>query len=173
VRTCTALVLGTATLAALTTLAVASTAHGPETAMPATQLAPLMQGAATSGRAASASARVARVVPLPRSLVGKQLAWLLAEFNDGSATLTGSELREHLGKHFLTVAPPHEVIRFLRHANEVDGSVDLVGFAGRPTTRSATAIVTTSTGRRYRVRLVVEGRSRLIDSLDIDAQPEA
>ena len=79
VRTSAALVLGVATLAAMTALAVASTTQGPATAIPREQLAPLMQGSAPSGRPSAASVTRPRTVPAPQSIAGTQLSGLLAD----------------------------------------------------------------------------------------------
>jgi hypothetical protein len=169
-RTCLALGLSAAIVAAMTALAVASTTEGPELAIPATSLAPLMEGQSSTTRA-DGSRRAAHHAPIPHSPVGEQLSWLVGEFNGGSATITEAELELHLSTHFLMVVPARGIVLFLRRASDLRGSADLVGFVGHPTPLSATALVETPTHRRYLVRLSVEGRSHhLITSVSIDAQ---
>jgi hypothetical protein len=168
-RSCAAIGLGAAILAAMTTLAVASTTRGPRTAIPANALAPLMQGVTPSVRAEHA--RVARrTVAIPHTFAGEQLAWLLGELNGGSATLTASESRSHFGQRFLAVVPPQGVVRFLRGAGDAHGPVTLVGFAGETASLSLAALVETRAHRSYRVRISVQGRSHhLITGVSIDA----
>jgi hypothetical protein len=172
-RTCVAFGLAAAILAAMTTLAIASTTRGPSSAIPARALAQMLHGTtATSPRGNSPI--VPTRVAVPQSLVGRQLAWLLAEVNGGSVTLTRSELKTHFGSRFLNTVPPKEIVQFLRRASDVHGPISLTGFAGRPSAVSATALITTQAKRSFRIRLSVEGRSHhLITSLSIDVPMRA
>ncbi len=169
-RACATFGLGTVMTAAMTTLAVASSKAGPEHAVPAAVRAQLVQDTQSAGRA-DVTQQPPLGVEVPHSLVGTQLTWLLSEFNGGSATITSGELRAHLSTHFLRVVPPRAIVGFLRRASDLRGSAVVVGFVGRRSTRTATAIVATPDDGRYVVRLTVEGRSpHLITSLSIDAQ---
>jgi hypothetical protein len=163
-----AVALAGAVLAAMTALAVASTTRGPVSAIPAKALASLTPDASTTIRIDKAS-RMGRHIEIPHSLVGSQLAWLLAEFNGGSATLTQEELKAHLDEHFLLVVPASEVIQFLRRANDLHGPINLIGFAGRPSATATTALIETQAHLRYHLHLAVEA-DHLIKALSIHEQ---
>lgn len=170
-RTCVTLVLGAALATAMTTLAVASSTTSPGQALPAAARAQLLPEArpATSARTTRRAAHGTRI---PRSPVGKQLSWLLAEFNGGSATITAAELRAHFSTHFLTVLPANAVILYLRGADDLHGSAVVAGFVGQLSAHRAGALVETPGHARYVVQLRVAGSSHhRISSLSIDEQP--
>jgi hypothetical protein len=167
-RVLAALALGAVIASAMTTLALASQTAGPGDALPAAARARLLRQA---GSAHTATPRPAHALAIPHTLVGTQLAWLLGEFNGGSATITEAELRSHFSTRFLSVVSAPEIIRFLRRSSNLEGSAIVTGFRGGPSPRSTTALIQAPAHRRYVVRVAVEGRSRhLITSLDIEAE---
>src|SRR5688500_12648373 len=102
---------------------------------------------------------------LPATGLGRQLAWVLDQLAGGAATLTETEVRQHLSAEFLTlVMPPEAVIGALQATLAEQGPQRFVGFSYPPREREALAIVENATGHRGAVPIGVgAGRPALIE----------
>jgi len=110
---------------------------------------------------------------LPATPLGQQLQWVLAQLGGDAATLTETEVREHLSAEFLTlVMPPEAVIGALQGTLAEQGPQHLVGFAYPPREREALAIVANAAGRRGAIPIGVSaGRPALIEALGGENAP--
>jgi hypothetical protein len=169
-RTCAALALAAALLAAMTTFAIASSTTGPRQALPAAARAHLSQPTTPAAGAGHSAALSPDAVEIPRTLVGTQLAWLLREFNGGSATITEDELEAHFSSRFLSAVPAPAMILFLRRASNLQGSAVVTRISARRSPLAATAQVAAPGQKRYVVRVTLESRAHhRITSLTIDS----
>jgi ORF 12 gene product N-terminal len=151
-------------LAPMATLAVAGTGDEPGSAIPQKTLDRLLGSTAASSGAKSGSAQVV----IPSTPAGAQLAWLLAEVNGGSATLTAREVRGHVSAHFLSVLPAGSVVRLLKQATNIYGPLRLTGYSGLSSARLAMAFVTTKAQRKLVIHVGVDhGAGHRITDLDI------
>ena len=110
-------------LVPMTALAVASTGRPAGPAIPQESLDRILHARSTAPEAAS-SKPVERVA-IPRTSAGSQFAWLLSQINGGSATLTRSEVREHVATGFLMMLPANKIVQLLKEATVTDGPIAL------------------------------------------------
>ena len=110
---------------------------------------------------------------LPATGLGRQLAWVLDQLAGGAATLTATEVRQHLSAEFLTlVMPPEAVIGALQATLAEQGPQHFVGFSYPPRQREALAIVENATGHRGAVPIGVSaGQPALIEALGGENAP--
>jgi hypothetical protein len=110
---------------------------------------------------------------LPATGLGRQLAWVLDQLGGDAATLTETEVREHVSAEFLTlVMPPQAVIGALQGTLAEQGPQRFVGFSYPPREREALAIVENATGHRGAVPIGVGGgRPALIEALGGENAP--
>jgi hypothetical protein len=169
-RTIAALALAAALLAAMTTLAIASTTTGPRQALPAAARAHLSRPATPAVGAGHPAALSPDAVEIPRTPVGTQLAWLLRELNGGSATITEDELEDHFSSRFLRAVPARAMILFLRRASDLQGSAVVTRINAHRSPLAATARVAAPGQKRYVVRVTLASRAHhRIASLTIDS----
>jgi hypothetical protein len=156
--------LGCVFLASMATVAIASTGDGPRSAIPQPALDRLLKP-----RPATAGARiVSPQVAIPRTPAGEQLAWLLAEVNGGSATLTQAEVRSHVSKHFLAEFPADRIVQLLKRSTTANGPVELTGVVHRASAIWAVAQVTVQAHRKLVIRVRVDAHAQhRIVGLDI------
>jgi hypothetical protein len=169
-HTIAALALAAALLAAMTTLAIASTTTGPLQALPAAARAHLGRPATPAVGAGHPAALSPHAVEIPRTPVGTELAWLLREINGGSATITEDELEDHFGSRFLRAVPARAMILVLRRASDLEGSAVVTRINAHRSSLAATARVAAPGQKRYVVRVTLESRAHhRITSLTIDS----
>jgi pimeloyl-ACP methyl ester carboxylesterase len=110
---------------------------------------------------------------LPATGLGRQLAWVLDQLGGDAATLTETEVREHVSAEFLTlVMPPQAVIGALQGTLAEQGPQRFVGFSYPPREREALAIVENATGHRGAVPIGISaGRPALIEALGGENAP--
>jgi pimeloyl-ACP methyl ester carboxylesterase len=110
---------------------------------------------------------------LPAGPLGRQLAWVLAQFGGEAATLTEAEVRTHFSAEYFAVwgeqrSPAVLVEAFRQTIVELGGTARLVGFAYPPRTRQAVALIQSTSGVRGAVQIgVTNGRPALIEFLEV------
>jgi hypothetical protein len=169
VRRGVALALAFVFLAPMATLALASGGDGPRSAIPQTALDRLLVGTRPAGTASTVKPAAVQVT-IPRTPAGAQLAWLLAEVNGGSATLTASEVRAHVSRSFLAALPADRIVELLNRSTTAYGPFRLTAIARRSSVASATASVTARSHRGLVIRVRVDARAD-ITSIDISDAP--
>jgi hypothetical protein len=154
-------------LVPMTALAVASTGRPAGPAIPQESLDRILHGRSSPSEAAS-SKPVTRVA-IPRTRAGSQFAWLLSQINGGSATLTRSEVQEHVATGFLMMLPANRIVQLLKEATVTYGPISLTSFAGYSSSPSAIALVETRRHRRLAIVIRVDGtRQHRITGLNVD-----
>jgi hypothetical protein len=151
-------------LAPMATLAAARTGDEPGSAIPQKTLDRLLGSTGGAAVVKSGALQVA-IAPTP---AGAQLAWLLAQVNGGSATLTTHEVRGHVSGHFLSVLPAGSVVKLMKQATNVYGPLRLTAYSRLSSAGLAMAFVTTKAQRKLvlHVRVDRSARHRITD-LDI------
>ena len=154
-------------LVPMTALAVASTGRPAGPAIPQESLDRILHARSTAPDAASS--KPAERVAIPRTSAGSQFAWLLSQINGGSATLTRSEVREHVATGFLMMLPANKIVQLLKEATVTDGPISLRSFAGYSSSPSAIALVETRRHRKLAIAIRVDGTPQhRITGLSID-----
>jgi hypothetical protein len=154
-------------LVPMTALAVASTGRPAGPAIPQESLDRILH--ARSAPSGPASSRPVARVAVPRTPAGSQFAWLLSQINGGSATLTRSEVQEHVATGFLMMLPANKIVQLLKEATVTDGPVSLTRFAGYSSSPTAIALVETRRHRNLAIAIRVDGTSQhRITGLNVD-----
>jgi hypothetical protein len=154
-------------LVPMTALAVAGTGRPAGSAIPQKSLDRILHGRSSTHDAAG-SDPAARIT-IPRTPAGAELAWLLSEINGGSATLTRSEVQEHVATGFLAMLPASKIVQLLKGATDTYGPISLTSFAGYSSSPSAIALVETRRHRRLAIDIRVDGSPQhRITGLNID-----
>jgi pimeloyl-ACP methyl ester carboxylesterase len=103
-----------------------------------------------------ADAATASLDTLAQTPVGKQLAWLLAAVNDGAASLTETDVAEHIAPEFLAIIPPAQVIGLVQGVAGGYGALTLEGVTRPPTETQAVALVSAAVGLQLALPIAIE-----------------
>lgn len=114
---------------------------------------------ATVVAAVAVSAGAGAAAPTPSTPVEAQIAWAVAQVDGGGPPLTEDEVRAHFAPSFLATLPPSVVVQAMAETGKAYGPVRREGFAGRPTRRSAIALIRSRQGQAFAIYATVERRA--------------
>jgi pimeloyl-ACP methyl ester carboxylesterase len=88
--------------------------------------------------------------------VEKQIAWAVAQVNDGGAPLTEADVKAHFAPSFLATLPVPVIVQAMAETRKALGPVKHEGFAGKPTQYSAIALIRSRQGQPVAIYATVE-----------------
>jgi pimeloyl-ACP methyl ester carboxylesterase len=119
--------------------------------------------------------RAAQATAIPRTPVGTEIAWALAQLNGGAAKLTAAGVAAHFSPRFLAVVQPaRAIVAMLGQTGDQRGPFTFTGFAYPPTSTQAIALIETNNGDRGSLRVRVgRGKPPRIIGFEVSEAPPA